>query len=54
MKHYIVYFRDRTNPREVFASRYQPEGSTYVFYNPSGYGFLTIEMFRIERIEEVE
>lgn len=54
MKHYLVYFRDGRAPKEEFAAYYIPQGGAYVFYNPAGYGFESIPVYLVERIEEVE
>lgn len=54
MNHYIVYYRDNRKPKEIFATRYVPEGGSYVFYNPAGYGFEVIPVYLVDRIEDVE
>ena len=54
MKHYLVYYRNNRSPKEVFATHYVPQGGSYVFFNPSGYGFESIPVYLVDRIEEVE
>lgn len=53
MRWFKVIYRDGRTKR-VFAVKFVPEGTAYVFYNESGYGFETIPMYLVADIEEAE